>query len=91
MFKRSHCKLLRSVSVRTDETKLKTDNKNNVLSRSSIKLKIAICHGRKLTAAIFDNEILYKKVELEALASCDLALEFKTDSLAKENVYVSAS
>lgn len=46
---------------------------------------------KQLTAAIFDNEILYKKVELEALASCDLALEFKADSLAKENVYVSAS
>ena len=39
----------------------------------------------QLTAAIFDNEILYKKAKLEALASCDLALEFKTDYLAKEN------
>ena len=46
----------------------------------------------QLTAAIlFDNEILYKKAKLEALASCDLALEFKTDYLAKENSDVSAS
>ena len=37
------------------------------------------------------NEILYKKVELEALASCDLALEFKTNSLAKEISDVSVS
>ena len=37
------------------------------------------------------NETLYKKVELETLASCDVALEFKTNSHAKEisDVYVS--
>ena len=45
----------------------------------------------QLTAAIFDNEILYKKAELEAMASCDLALELKTDFLAKENSDVSVS
>lgn len=40
---------------------------------------------------IFDNEIFYKKVELEVLVSCDFVFEFKIDFFVKENFYVSVS
>lgn len=77
--------------MRIDEIKFKIDNKNDVLSRSFIKLKIVICYGCKLIVVIFDNEIFYKKVELEVLVSCDFVFEFKIDFFVKENVYVSVS
>lgn len=81
----------------TDETKLKTDNKNYEAELSSRKnrdimvVNVSLVVYTDWPAAIFDNEVRYRVVELEALASCDLALETKADSLAKENSDVSFS